>query len=326
MPHHAGNGAGSALAVLSAATFGTSGAFASSLIDAGWSPGAAVTARIVTAALILTVPALIQLRGRWQALWRSARVVAAYGLIAVAGSQLFYFNAVAHLSVGVALLLEYLGIILVVVWVWLRYGRRPRRLTLIGAGSAIVGLLLVLDLTGTRISMIGVLWGLGAACGLAVYFVLSSSTEDPLPPLVMAWSGMVVGGVTLGVLGALDVIPMHAHGGDVRVLHHDVSWVVPVLGLSLVAAVIAYVTGIGAARLLGARLASFVGLLEVVFAVIFAWVLLGQVPTGLQCAGGAFILAGVAVVRIDELRDRPTATYDELPLEPVVLAPGVGAD
>ena len=60
--------AGLAVAVLSAATFGTSGTFASSLIAAGWSPAAAVSARIAVAALLLTVPALIQLRGRWRAL------------------------------------------------------------------------------------------------------------------------------------------------------------------------------------------------------------------------------------------------------------------
>ena len=39
-------GAGLTLAVASAATFGTSGTFASSLIRAGWSPGAAVLTRI----------------------------------------------------------------------------------------------------------------------------------------------------------------------------------------------------------------------------------------------------------------------------------------
>ena len=38
------------------------------------------------------------------------------------------------------------------------------------------------------------------------------------------------------------------------------------------------------------------------FAVVFAWLLLGQVPTGVQLVGGVFIIAGVTVVRIDGLR------------------------
>ncbi|MEO6205082.1 MAG: EamA family transporter, partial [Mycobacteriales bacterium] len=57
-------GTGVGLALVSAAAFGTSGSFASSLLDAGWTPGAAVTARLVIAALVLTVPAALLLRGR----------------------------------------------------------------------------------------------------------------------------------------------------------------------------------------------------------------------------------------------------------------------
>jgi drug/metabolite transporter (DMT)-like permease len=38
------------------------------------------------------------------------------------------------------------------------------------------------------------------------------------------------------------------------------------------------------------------------FAVVFAWLLLGQVPAAVQFAGGALIIAGIALVRIDELR------------------------
>src|SRR4051812_44997823 len=95
---------GFVLALLSAATFGTSGTFASALIDAGWSPGAAVTVRISVAALILAIPAVVLLRGRWKVLWRNAGMVTIYGLVAVAGCQVAYFNAVQHLSVGVALL------------------------------------------------------------------------------------------------------------------------------------------------------------------------------------------------------------------------------
>jgi drug/metabolite transporter (DMT)-like permease len=65
--------------------------------------------------------------------------------------------------------------------------------------------------------------------------------------------------------------------------------------------VIAYVTGIGAARALGPKVSSFVGLSEVLFAVMFAWILLGQVPAPVQFVGGVFMLAGVALVRVDDL-------------------------
>ena len=305
---------GLGLAVFSAATFGTSGSFASSLMATGWTPGAAVTVRISLAALFLTIPALIQMRGKWSLLRHSMPTVFAFGVFAVAGAQLFYFNAVDHLSVAVALLLEYSGTILVVGWVWLRYGHRPRRLTLGGAAIALSGLVLVLDLTGSQhVDMVGVLWGLAAATGLAGYFIISSHNDDPLPPLALSWAGLTVGAVILAAAGAIGIVPMHANTHDADFNGHHTSWLVPILGLSFIAAAVAYAAGIGAARRLGARLASFVGLAEVLFAVLFAWVLLGQQPTLLQGIGGLIVLAGITLIKADE-RDEPTK-------RPVVVGP-----
>src|SRR6478736_958003 len=240
------------LALLTAAAFGTSGAFARSLIDAGWSPAAAVTARVCVAALV-------------------------------------------------------------VGWLWARHRQRPRKLTIGGTVVSILGLALVLDLAGdTTVDVVGVLWGLVAAVGLAVFFVVSAKSDPELPPLVMAGGGMTVGAIALLALGAVGVLPLAANTDDVLFAGHDVPWWVPVAGLSLIAAVFSYVVGIMAARALGSKLSSFVGLTEVMFAVLFAWLLLGQLPTAVQLIGGALIVVGVAMVRVDELR------ADDAPTEPVV--------
>jgi drug/metabolite transporter (DMT)-like permease len=63
------------------------------------------------------------------------------------------------------------------------------------------------------------------------------------------------------------------------------------------------VTAIYGVRLLGPRLASFTGLTEVLFAVLVAWLLLGELPTLMQLGGGALIIAGIAAVRADETRN-----------------------
>src|SRR5262249_36865713 len=152
-----------------------------------------------------------------------------YGIFAVAGAQLFFFNAVEHLSVGVALLLEYSGTLLVVAWMWLRHGHRPRRLTVAGGAAAIVGLALVLDITGSqKMDVGGVLWGLGAATGLAAYFILSSHDDNPLPPIAMAWAGLSIGAVLLLVAGAAGAVPLHASTADVDFAGHRTSWLLPV--------------------------------------------------------------------------------------------------
>jgi drug/metabolite transporter (DMT)-like permease len=258
--------------------------------------------RIAGAALILALPTVRALRGRWHVLLRAWPQLVTYGLMAVAVPQLAFFYAVEHLSVGVALLLEYLGMVLVVVWQALVARRAPRATTLTGMSLAIVGLLLVLDvLGGVRVDGIGVLFGLVAAFGLASFFLLSEGThEDPLPPLALAGGGLVVAGTAFAVLGASGVLPMSFPASTVSLAGASFPWWVAVVELAAIAAATSYVSGIVAARLLGAKLASFVGLSEVMFAVLFAWLLLGELPRPVQLLGGLFILAGVVVVRLEQ--------------------------
>ena len=322
--------AGVAIGLVSAMCFGTSGTFGTALIGAGWTPAGAVLARVLVAALALTVPALLALRGRWRVLRRSAWQVTVYGLVGVAACQVCYFNAIARMPVGISIMLEYLGIVLIVLWLWVRHGQTPRPLTIGGGVAALGGLALMLNLTGAGgVSLTGVLFALAAAVSMAVYFFQSAATpgtsaetdatvgasagaaagstagvsaDSPgdLPPVVLTWGGMIVGAASIALVGAARVMPLRFAGSDVALFGGRTSWIVPVLGLGVVAAAIAYVTGIGAARRLGAKFGSFVAMAEIGFAVLFAWILLHQTPTATQFVGGGLILAGVIAVRLDE--------------------------
>jgi drug/metabolite transporter (DMT)-like permease len=297
--------AGILVALVSAATFATSGPFAKSLLDSGWTPGSVVLLRIAGAALLLLVPTVRALGGRWHLLRGGWRQVVAYGVAAVAVPQLAFFYAVQHLSVGVALLLEYLGLVLVVAWQCLMARRLPRTPTVMGIMLALVGLVLVLDLFGgIRVDGVGVAWGLLAAVGLASYFLLSGHVaEQSLPPLVLAGGGMVVAAFGFAVLGAIGALPMTFANEPAVLAGLSLPWWMVVLELAVFAAATPYITGIIAARILGAKLASFVGLSEVMFAVLFAWLLLGELPRMIQLLGGLFILAGVVAVRSEGPRD-----------------------
>ena len=294
---------GLGFAVLSASAFGLSGSLARGLMDAGWSSAAAVAIRILLAAAVLVPVAAVQLRGRWPLLRTNLPLIAGYGLVAVAGCQLAYFNAVAHMQVGVALLIEYTAPVAVVGWLWARHGQRPGRLTVLGALLAGAGLVLVLDLaSGARASTTGILWALGAMVGVAVYFVLSADRENGLPATVLAAGGLVLGGFALLLLGVVGILPLTASTGPVRFDGFTVPWWVPVLALGVLSAALAYVAGIAATRRLGSRLASFVALSEVLVALVAAWLLLGEIPRWIQVLGGALILAGVVAVRLGEAR------------------------
>jgi drug/metabolite transporter (DMT)-like permease len=293
--------AGLVFAVVSAVSFGLSGALARGLFDSGWSPGAVTVARVSLGAAVLTPFGLAALRGRWRLLRRNLRLILTYGTLAVAGAQFCYFAAVQHMQVGPALLIEYTAPAAVVVFLWLRHGQRPGPTTLAGAGVAALGLVLVLDLlSGAELSRVGVLWALGAMVGCATHFIISADQSTGLPPFVLGWGGLVVATLELGLLGLVGVLPMSGSTAAASYAGLEMAWWVPLLLLGLVTAALSYVTGIAAGRRLGSRLASFVALLEVVAGVCWAWLLLDELPGVPQLAGGLLILVGVVAVKLGE--------------------------
>lgn len=288
------------LAVLSSAAFGTSGALAKGLLMAGWSPAAAVTWRVAIGALTLALPAALAMRGRWHLLRKGWPTMLLFGVIAVAGCQLAYFLAVERLSVAVALLLEYCGVILVVLWLWLRHGQRPKPLTIMGTAIAVAGLVLILDVFGAvQVDPLGVMWGLLAAAGLATYFVVSADSSPDMPPLALAAGGLTIGTLALLLAGAVGLVQLEWNTSPVLLAGVMVPWWLDIAALGIVAASFAYLSGIAGTRRLGSKLASFVGLSEVLFAVLWAWLLLAEMPGTIQLIGGVLLLAGVAVVRLD---------------------------
>jgi drug/metabolite transporter (DMT)-like permease len=304
---------GLVLAGVSAAAFSLSGVFASGLFDTGWSPGATVLARVALAALVVLPFGVASLRGDWRPVRRNLGLIAVYGAVAVAGCQFAYFSAVQHMPIGPALLIEYTAPAAVVLWFWLRHGQRPTAATVVGTVLAAAGLVLVLDLVsgatgGTSMDPVGVAWALVAMLGVSTYFVINANADTGLPPLALAAGGLLTAAVILGLLGATGVMPLEYGTASPVYAGTAVPWWLPVVGLGLVTAALAYVAGIAAGRLLGPRLSSFVGLFEVVAAIGFAWLLLGELPRPIQLVGGALILAGVVAVQAGEKRSgTPTA-------------------
>jgi drug/metabolite transporter (DMT)-like permease len=261
---------GLVLAVGSALAFGSSGPFAKALMEAGWSPTAAVVARLAGGALVMAVFATIARPGWIREALRHTKTVVLYGVIPIAGAQLFYYNAVAHLSVGVALLLEYTAPIIVVAWVWITTRRRPTNLTLAGVALAVAGIMLVLNVfSEAHINLIGVGWALAAAVCAACYFVMSanvsnsSAGSEGVNPITLAAAGLVVGTAAVALLGVVGIMPLTFTTNDTVIAGLTTSWVVPVVALGVVATAVAYTLGIMGISWLRPRFASLVGLSEV---------------------------------------------------------------
>lgn len=295
-----GTAAGLALALVSAASFGLSGPFAKALIDAGWSANGAVLVRLAGAAAVFAVLLAVLRPGTVAAIRRDGPALLLYGLLATGGVQVAFFNAVRYLPVPVALLMEYAGPILVVGWVWLVRRRPPTGRTLAGGAIALAGLALVVGVWDVdTIVWAGVAWGAFAAVCQASYFLIADRADAETPPLVLVGVGMAIGAVVVAVLGAVGVLPIviDTSASPVLLAGVDVGWVATATLLVLVATVLAYLTGVMAVGRIGATRGSLVALLEVVASAVASWLLLGQVPTGVQAVGGVLLLVGVALTQ-----------------------------
>ena len=305
-------------ALSSAFAFGLSGPLGKSLMEAGWSPTAAVTARLAGGAVAMAVFATMMNRNWVREALGHWKTVVAYGVVPIAGAQLCFYNAVSHLSVGVALLIEYTAPVLVVGWLWATTRRRPTNLTLAGVVLAVAGIMLVLDVfSDVHINLVGVAWALVAAVCAACYFMMSDEVsadpteEGALNPITLATAGLIVGAVAVALLGASRAMPMTFTANDTVVAGFTTSWIVPVTAMALIPTAIAYTLGIMGVARLRPRFASLVGLSEVMFAVLAAWVLLGEALAPIQVVGAAVVLAGLVLARQGDRTERlaaPNAT------------------
>lgn len=299
LPAHRVSTSGLLLAVASALAFSSSGPLIKPLLEAGWSLGAALLVRMGVAGLILSPALFLAIRRQRGFLRRHWKLILVFGLMPVLGCQLFFFSAMQRMPVAVALLIQYLAPVMLVAFVWLRTRKAPSALVLWGSAVAIVGLVLVVDISGASFDLLGTLFALAAAVCVCAYFVISERAGDELPPLALAAGGLLTGGIIMAVLCLSGIMPFAAPAVSVVLAGVEVPWFVPLLWVAAIATTMGYAFGVMAVPRIGSRVASFVGLSEVLFALGFAWIFLAEVPAPIQFAGGALILVGVILVRAD---------------------------
>src|SRR5690606_36835474 len=219
--------------------------------------------------------------------------MALFGLTAIASVQAFYFIAVEQLPVGIALLLEFMGPILVVVWV--RFERRSPlpRAAVIGALLRLAGLCVVVAVwSGLRQDSVGQLAGSAAAARQATYFLSGERLTAKVDVRVLLAVGFAVGTVALVPLAAPWAMDWASLSSPVTLLGMEATSLGSLVALVLCTAV-ADALGLTGLRILSAPVAGAIGYAEVVVAALAAWALLGEALTVPQIIGGLVVIAGV---------------------------------
>ncbi|MGW2259964.1 EamA family transporter [Streptomyces sp. NPDC001780] len=335
-----GRSVGLGLALASAFAFGGSGVAAKPLIEAGLDPLHVVWLRVTGAAVVM-----LPVAWRHRALLRRRpTLLAGFGLFAVAGVQACYFAAVARIPVGVALLIEYLGPALVLLWVRFVQRRPVTRAAAVGVVLAVGGLACVVEVwSGLGFDPWGVLLALGAAFCQVSYFLLAdhggsggareaagdtgerarrteraeeAERAEPTHPMGVVAYGLLVGAVVLTVVARPWGMDRSVLGGDVDLGTSRVPALLLLGWVVLIATVLAYTTGVLAVRGLSPQVAGVVACLEAVVATVLAWVLLREHLALPQILGGALVLTGAFIAQ---------STTPKAPSGPVAGGPGKGA-
>jgi drug/metabolite transporter (DMT)-like permease len=249
--------------------------------------------------------ALILLATRPQAL-RTSRgellFLAAFGVFGVALVQLFYFLAIHRLEIGVSLLIQYLGPLLVALFAFFVLKEHVRGRLWIALALALGGLTLVVDLWhGVSLDGLGVLFSLCSAVTFAGYMLLAERAVGRRDPISLLCFGFFFAAVFWAIVQPWWSFPFDLPGRSVSLLGrvsdvHLPIWLL-LTWLILVGTIIPFFLIVGSMRHITATRAGILAMVEPVFASIVAYAWLGETLNGTTLIGGAVVLCGIVLAQ-----------------------------
>ncbi len=233
----------------------------------------------------------------------------------MAASQTLYFTAAQRLPVGVAILLQFSGPLLIIGWIRFVRRRKVPRTAVVGVLISLVGLAIVVEVwAGIGFDLVGVLAGVGSAGCQAAYFLMIEGLAGMTDVLVMTATGTAVASVSLTFVALPWTIPWHVIvSGQVRLDGGSVPGWFPTIWLILISAIVAYLGEGAAVQRLSAVVGGAVAYVEVVFTALIAWALLGEHLGVAQILGGAMVLTGAFIAqRPPDPADPSSVAHPEL--------------
>jgi drug/metabolite transporter (DMT)-like permease len=281
---------GYALAAVAAALFALNGVLARFLLDDGVSAMHLSQMRSTVSFVLLAGGLALVDRRRLRVARADVARLAWLGIAGLALVHATYFAAIGRLEISVALVVQYLGPLLVLVWLRVVHGRRLSRSLWGAVALSVVGSALVVEVYHAgRLDGVGLLYALAAAVTLAIYLVgfeRAGRSYDAFTTLAWAF-----GFATLLWLVVRPpwTFPFAAFSSPRHIALG--------LGVAVLGTLAPFLLGVTALRHLPAPRVAVVATLEPVIASVLAWVVHGEALGAPQIAGGLVVLAAVAWVQ-----------------------------
>jgi drug/metabolite transporter (DMT)-like permease len=287
--------------LLAALLFGANGSVTKVVIESGLSPTQVTQFRTLGTFLIAGAILLIIDRSAFRLPLKQVGIMAVLGVAGVALLQVTYAYAVQLLPVGIALLFEYLAVLVVALVAFLFFKEHVRARLWVAIGLVLAGLALVAQVWASDLDPFGVIMALAAAATLSIYFLVGERQVTATSPLAVAfWTGGFAALFWAFFSGwwaidpAILARPVSLTGNLADVVLP--LWV-PLTWLVVMGSFLPFLLSFSAIGRLKATAAGVLASSEVIFAFAVAWLWLGERLGPVQLVGAAVVLAGIVLAQ-----------------------------
>lgn len=225
--------------------------------------------------------------------WRDMLGLVVFGVFGMALCQYTYFRSIVIAGAGIATVLQYLAPSMIIIYLLMRYGKRPSTGEIISVILALVGTICLMGNNGFSFESFRsdvLFWGLLSAVGVAVYSVSPVRLLATYGTIPIVGFGMLLSGL---VAAALFQQP-HSYAT------WDVWTVVGCFNVVFLGTIVSFNAYLEGVKRIGAVPGSILSSIEPISAAFFGWALLGNQFNWVGILGMAMIIATVIIIALEK--------------------------
>lgn len=263
-----------------------------------------LTMRLITAGLLTVLYGWIrQGNGIFNVFynWRDTLGLIVFGVFGMALCQYTYFRSIVIAGAGIATVLQYLAPSMIIIYLLVRYGKRPSTGEIISVILALVGTICLMGNNGFSFESFRsdvLFWGLLSAVGVAVYSVSPVRLLATYGTIPIVGFGMLLSGLVAAVLFHQP----HSYAT------WDVWTVVGCFNVVFLGTIVSFNAYLEGVKRIGAVSGAILSSVEPISAAFLSWVLLGNQFSLLGILGMVLIIVTVIIIALERRKPQPKRT------------------
>ena len=225
--------------------------------------------------------------------WRDTLGLIIFGVFGMALCQYTYFRSIVIAGAGIATVLQYLAPSMIIIYLLMRYGKRPSTGEIISVILALAGTICLMGNNGFSFESFRsdvLFWGLLSAVGVAVYSVSPVRLLATYGTIPIVGFGMLLSGLVAAALFQQS----HSYAT------WDVWTVVGCFNVVFLGTIVSFNAYLEGVKRIGAVSGSILSSIEPISAAFFGWALLGNQFNWVGILGMAMIIATVIIIALEK--------------------------